>query len=264
MTYKIVKNFVVLNSINLLISYLSYRFLVLCGISIFSLFLLELIKKFFFIKYITHGLADKKFLCEERRIIPENKNNKFTYHVIYSSLLCSLCHMIFFKYYKFNETNILMDILYFIPNSFIFEIIYDFFYYWTHRALHANKYLYKKIHKKHHEYIYPIPILAFYMHPLDNLLSNIMPFIITLTIIPRKSLFTILMILVYKLNIEVVGHSGKKINTSSFPQMFLLPKLLNIELYVNDHDKHHIYNNHNYSKRFSLWDKVFGTYKQDS
>jgi sterol desaturase/sphingolipid hydroxylase (fatty acid hydroxylase superfamily) len=40
-----------------------------------------------------------------------------------------------------------------------------------------------------------------------------------------------------------------------------LPKWLNIELYCEDHDIHHSVNNCNYSKRFSLWDKVFGTFK---
>ena len=47
--------------------------------------------------------------------------------------------------------------------------------------------------------------------------------------------------------------------TSSFPQCIWLPRLFNIELYTEDHDLHHSRNNCNYSKRFSLWDKIFKT-----
>lgn len=68
-------------------------------------------------------------------------------------------------------------------------------------------------------------------------------------------------IVVYKNFIEISGHSGKILYpTTSFPQFMWLPKWLNIELYCEDHDNHHFINNCNYSKRFSLWDKVFNTY----
>lgn len=63
--------------------------------------------------------------------------------------------------------------------------------------------------------------------------------------------------------IEISGHIGKRMHpTSSFSQFIWLPKFFNIELYTEDHDLHHSHNNCNYSKRFSLWDKVFGTHKK--
>jgi sterol desaturase/sphingolipid hydroxylase (fatty acid hydroxylase superfamily) len=33
-------------------------------------------------------------------------------------------------------------------------------------------------------------------------------------------------------------------------------------LVTADHDLHHTQSKYNYSKRFILWDRVFGTYKQ--
>jgi sterol desaturase/sphingolipid hydroxylase (fatty acid hydroxylase superfamily) len=70
------------------------------------------------------------------------------------------------------------------------------------------------------------------------------------------------MIIVYKNFIEISGHSGKKLYpTSCFSQFKWLPQWLNIELYTEDHDLHHSLNNCNYGKRFSLWDKLFNTYK---
>jgi sterol desaturase/sphingolipid hydroxylase (fatty acid hydroxylase superfamily) len=67
---------------------------------------------------------------------------------------------------------------------------------------------------------------------------------------------------VYKIFIEISGHCGKNINSCSFPQFVWLPKLFKIEMYAEDHDAHHRFNNCNYSKRFILWDKLFLTYKK--
>jgi len=72
--------------------------------------------------------------------------------------------------------------------------------------------------------------------------------------------FEIQLVLVYKSFIEISGHSGKDIKSGSFPICIWLPKLFNIELFTKQHDLHHSKFFYNYSKRFSLWDKVFGTY----
>ena len=158
------------------------------------------------------------------------------------------------------------DILFFIPVSFLFEIIFDFFHYWTHRMVHMNAFLYINFHKKHHLYIYPTTILEFYHDPIDLILTNSIPFLLTIFIISCMyipiSLFTLNMLIVYKTYIEISGHTGKRLYPSgSFPQFIWLPKLLGIQLYTENHDYHHTHTNCNFSKRFTLWDKVFGTYK---
>ena len=65
----------------------------------------------------------------------------------------------------------------------------------------------------------------------------------------------------YKSITELSGHTGKKNKSSSFIQCIWLAKSLNIELTNNDHNTHHVFVNCNYSKRFSLWDKIFLSYK---
>ena len=50
----------------------------------------------------------------------------------------------------------------------------DFLFYWLHRLFHY-KYLYKYIHKRHHEYRYPIPLAVEWAHPIEEIVANTMP-----------------------------------------------------------------------------------------
>ena len=54
----------------------------------------------------------------------------------------------------------------------------------------------------------------------------------------------------------MVGHSGLDWPGSSFIFMQWLPAALGIELHAIDHDAHHRDRVVNFSKQFSLWDKV--------
>ena len=65
----------------------------------------------------------------------------------------------------------------------------------------------------------------------------------------------------YKILIELAGHSAVYDNYSCFPQFMWIPRYLNIDLNKADHFLHHIDSNCNFSKRFTLWDKIFGTYR---
>jgi len=80
----------------------------------------------------------------------------------------------------------------------------------------------------------------------------------------QPSFFQFILISTYKVFIEISGHLGKKINSTSFTQCMWIHKLLSIELKVEHHDLHHTLNNCNYAKRFSLWDKIFGTFKDEN
>jgi len=128
--------------------------------------------------------------------------------------------------------------------------------------MHTNGFLYQYLHKIHHHKNTPTILDTYYQNPLDLILSNAIPFCIVIKLIGNISMFELMLIGVYKSSVEIAGHTGKQIYpTSSFPQCPWLVKYFNIELYTEDHDLHHANPNCNYSKRFSLWDKIFGTYK---
>jgi sterol desaturase/sphingolipid hydroxylase (fatty acid hydroxylase superfamily) len=155
------------------------------------------------------------------------------------------------------ETDVLWDILSFIPVSFLFELVFDLFHYSMHRIMHLNSVLYK-YHALHHSHASVRPFSAFQHHWIDLVLTNTIPLLLTSFIIP-VSTFQLYAILWYKTIVEIGGHCGKQMNGSSFPQCIWLPRWLGIELYTTDHAAHHKCGDANYGKRFSLWDKVFGT-----
>lgn len=151
----------------------------------------------------------------------------------------------------------------FVAVSFCFEVLFDFFHYWTHRLSHEIPVLYRMLHKTHHRHHYPHAIHTFCHSPLDLVWSNTLPVVCALLLSPFAiDLGSWHLILLYKTFIEVSGHTSRiSFPTGSFPQFIWLPRWLGISLYTEDHTLHHVHGSCNYGKRFSLWDRVFGTYR---
>jgi len=154
----------------------------------------------------------------------------------------------------------------FIPISFATELVFDFFHYWSHRLAHTFSSLYA-IHRKHHSIHSLSGVITFYQDPLDYLFTNYIPMICSMTIVKYifQIEYTMLIysfIVMYKEFVEIAGHVDiLESHSFSFPQFIWLPLLFGIELTQQVHHDHHLYLTCNFSKRFSLWDKVFGTYK---
>ena len=54
----------------------------------------------------------------------------------------------------------------------LWHILFDTWFYWTHRAAHHPS-IYRFIHKQHHEFYVPVSICAGYAHPLEDLVVNL-------------------------------------------------------------------------------------------
>ena len=214
---------------------------------------------------IDTGVAEKETINTNHNVtaVPlEDYPHEFDCYVVSTTSVDVLTHMYLHRHFVFVvERTLLHDLAVFIPVSFVFEVIFDFFHYCLHRLLH-HQYFYKHCHKTHHKFKHPISITSFYQDPLDLVLTNSLPTISALYLTKTfLSYRQFQLALVYKIFIEISGHCGKKTNpTSSFPQFMWLPKILGIDLYTEDHDLHHSLNNCNYAKRFALWDKLFRTF----
>ena len=159
----------------------------------------------------------------------------------------------------------LRNLVTFVPLSFVFEVIYDFFFYWAHLLSHVSN---SRWHKQHHQHVHLMPILAFYNHPVDELLLYLVPLVSTTRLIHMVyplSAFELALLVTYKVYIEITGHiSYSSKRKCSFQQCIWLPRSLGIELYSDDHATHHAYSNCNFGKRFTLWDRVFETYRSQN
>jgi len=208
----------------------------------------------------------EKILYNNIRDVPvEQYIGEFKIKLIIASFIELITTNLILSIFNFSPIFNIINYVAFFGISFLFEIIFDFFHYWTHKIIHKIPWLYKITHKIHHKHNYPISITTFYQDPIDLLITNSLPQIITITILHLCGIYfnltTFLLITTFKVFVEIFGHSGMKFNGSSFIQFVWLPRLLGIELTTRDHDFHHYNSKYNFSKRFKLWDIVFGTYK---
>lgn len=269
-SYKSIQNFIVVNSLLLVLSFIQNHATFITFslenkvVQFCCLLFLLVIRNYSLIQLIDHGVSNKETINKQTELIPkEEYPHEFHYYVLTTTSIDALTHMYIHNHVVFLvERTLLNDLLLFVPISFLFEIIFDFFHYSLHRLLHSS-YLYKYCHKTHHKFKHPISITSFYQDPFDLVLTNSLPTVLSLSLTtPFLSYRQFQFALVYKIFIEISGHCGKKTYpTSSFPQFMWLAKLFRVDLYTEDHDLHHSLNNCNYAKRFSLWDKVFNTYK---
>jgi sterol desaturase/sphingolipid hydroxylase (fatty acid hydroxylase superfamily) len=266
------KNFVYINGFLFTVSTFEYigiesmsQFGVTFSIEYMFLLFLFLSRNTLLVEFITYQLQHKKSIHPDytkREDYPEEYPHEFNLHVLSSSAVETASYLVL-KNTFFNKVSPVTygDFIYFIPYSFVFEIIFDFCHYWTHRILHSNTFLYVNIHKKHHKFKYPTAILTYYHTPLDLIITNSIPQFCSLLLLPHLSLYQFIVILNYKSFIEISGHTSKCLYPiGSFVQCIWLPRFLDIALYAEDHTLHHSNTFGNYGKRFSLWDKWFQTY----
>lgn len=217
------------------------------------------------------GIGNKKHIDNE--VDDPTKFSEYTItsvtHIVSASVVDVITFPLIATIVGVNENvNFLYSLITFIPISFATEIIFDFFHYWTHRLAHEHPSIYTAIHKTHHATQKLTGIVTFHQTLSDYIITNFIPFVFALTIVKYMTnieydLFTYIMLRVYKEFIEVAGHVNIVSDKSySFPQCIWLPLFLGIELTQQIHHNHHKYVTCNYSKRFSLWDKLFGTYKK--
>ena len=60
----------------------------------------------------------------------------------------------------------------FIFNVLVYGLIFDSWFYWTHRALHESQYLWDKIHTTHHGFKNPSAFCQDAVHPLEGLVQG--------------------------------------------------------------------------------------------
>jgi len=126
----------------------------------------------------------------------------------------------------------------------VFVVVEEICFYHFHRLCHEVPFLYKHIHKTHHEWKAPIAASGRYSHVLEDLFVNLLPVMLGPWICNSHQSLVIVWVIIAQIS-TMLTHSGYSF--CSIPR----------------HDRHHQYQNVNYG--VMLWcDLIYGTeYKGD-
>ena len=135
-----------------------------------------------------------------------------------------------------------------LVQAFGFIIVYDFYFYWTHRLLHESRL--SKYHVQHHRSVISTPWACLNLHPVEGLII-FLPYLIFAIVFP-ESLTVILGIYTYLLFVSAWGHSNYNLLGNSKRWLFL-------QDLICFHQYHHSSGSANYGYAYTHWDSVFGT-----
>lgn len=129
-------------------------------------------------------------------------------------------------------------------------VLYDFLYYFLHRAMHTRLGM-RMIHGVHHKVRYVTAESGSYLHPMETFAGTAL-FLGSVVIVGPVSgaSFLIANLLFTVINIWV---------HSNFVFESRWATLLNF--WTRTHDVHHYYYRNNYSSIFPFWDQMFGTHE---
>ena len=137
----------------------------------------------------------------------------------------------------------------------IFFVLEDAWHYWTHRWMHEVAFLYKNIHKIHHQYSAPFGMAAEYASPIEVMMLGFgtvgVP-ILWCVVTKDLHILTMYLWIVFRLFQAIDAHSGYE-----FP--WSLHHFLPIWAGAEHHDVHHEKFVGNYASSFRWWDYYMNT-----
>ena len=205
--------------------------------------------------YIFSYLVVSKKIGFSKQIQPNANRGKkylFKHTSLFIFNVSLLIIFVFIGFYFFEEyiisSHLFESILVIIFELFIVLLFDDTFFYFLHRLMHRNKFIYNKIHKIHHRANAPIPIDYIYVHPLEWMSGFIGPFI-GILLLGGVSIYSFWLYLLVRNFHELLIHSGLKSIYIKFP------------FYGTNehHDLHHAKRDGNYASTFTFWDYFLKT-----
>jgi sterol desaturase/sphingolipid hydroxylase (fatty acid hydroxylase superfamily) len=127
-----------------------------------------------------------------------------------------------------------------LVHLFVFALLEDTIFYWSHRAFHT-RWLFKHIHSKHHRFRFVRPVVAEYAHPVENMLNFVAFF--AGPVLLGTPFVTLQIWIVVRMLETLEAHSGFSLSPMS-----------------DRHSFHHLYATKGmYGSFVSPWDWLMGT-----
>lgn len=136
----------------------------------------------------------------------------------------------------------------------LWHVLFDAWFYWTHRACHEFPALYKHVHSQHHRFKSPIGLAASYAHPAEELVVNFGSTLVGPLLFPCHVVTWWVYFLVRGFE-TVEVHSGYDVPWS----FWKLPPMNLIHGGSSRHDFHHSHVNKGCYGGFVWWDYFMGT-----
>lgn len=127
-------------------------------------------------------------------------------------------------------------------------LLYDFMYYFFHRAMHIRSVM-RYCHAVHHRVRSPVSNESIFLHPLENI-GGLGLLILAIVILGPVSSVSFLTIFAIHSIVNIIVHSNLNIPHPAF-------RLFNF--WVAKHNVHHLRARNNYASIFPFWDQAFGT-----
>ncbi|MEQ8240322.1 MAG: sterol desaturase family protein [Cyclobacteriaceae bacterium] len=145
---------------------------------------------------------------------------------------------------------------YHLASLVLMFFLHDLYFYGIHRFMHIPKF-YKKFHRVHHQSTNPSPWTAYAFHPLEAILEGLILTLIAFTIPAHK--VVIIIFFVFQIAYNVYGHLGFELYPKGFHKT-MIGKWVNTSVAHNLH--HHKFNG-NYGLYTLIWDRLFGTLREE-
>ncbi|MCM4155947.1 sterol desaturase family protein [Gramella sp. AN32] len=229
---------------------------------IFIFFLILVVRYFIaagFFYYYYYIKNKEKFQPKKLSTRPYKKaqfKSEIKWSLISSVIFAITGAFLFFLYQK-GFTQIYLDLnpkdIWYFPLSLIVApLIHETYYYWLHRWMH-KPWIYRKVHKVHHDSLTPSPWTAFSFHPWEAILEAIiLPLLLIL--LPLHISVVVLYLLIMTVS-SVINHLDIEIYSEKF-QKSLFGKML---IGATHHHFHHAEFKTNYGLYFTFWDKWMNT-----
>jgi Delta7-sterol 5-desaturase len=143
-----------------------------------------------------------------------------------------------------------------ILSVFLCLVIYDTYFYWSHRFMHWRP-VFKYMHVGHHRSVSPTPWAIFAFQPAEAIVQFI-GIALLVIFLPLHPL-ALLAFLGLDTQINTAGHTGYELVPRFISQSPWF-KGLNT---VTHHDSHHTHMTKNFGAFFNVWDRWMGTLLED-